>query len=165
MSFHFFTVLTLDPAAAQAELNAFCAEHRVVQVDRQFVAAGPHSHWALCVQVAEGPGPLLDALKSRRAGAAAGGETGARVDWKQRLSETDFALFARLREQRKALAERDGVPVYAVFTNEQLAAMAQNRAATLAELQAIDGIGPARLERYGAAMLALLVPTMAPPAP
>lgn len=165
MSFHFFAVPTLDPAAAQAELNAFCAEHRVVQVDRQFVAAGPRSHWALCVQVAEGPGPLPDALKVRRGIAAAGGESGARIDRKQRLSETDFARFARLREQRKALAERDGVPVYAVFIIEQLAAMVQNRASALADLQAIDGIGPARLERHGAAMLALLVLSTAPPAP
>lgn len=162
MSYHFFTIPALEPAAAQAELNDFCAAHRVVQVDRQFIAAGPHSHWALCLQVADGSGPLPDALKARR-GASANAEGAGRIDWKQRLNETDFVVFARLREQRKALAERDGVPDYAVFTNEQLAAMAQTRPATPAALQAIDGVGPARLERYGAAMLALLVPAAPTP--
>jgi superfamily II DNA helicase RecQ len=174
MSYHFFAIPALDPAAAQAELNAFCARHRVLQVERQFVNAGVDSHWALCVQVAEGPGPLPAALKARAAGAAGAGAAEAapgaaaqpRIDWKQVLGEAEFGVFARLRQERKALAEREGVPVYAVFTNEQLAAMVRQRAATPAALQGIEGVGPARLARYGPAMLAILVPAYAQaPAP
>ena len=43
------------------------------------------------------------------------------IDYRQILSEEDFAVFAKLRDLRKKLAENTGVPVYAVFTNEQLA--------------------------------------------
>lgn len=39
----------------------------------------------------------------------------------------------KLRGWRKAAAEREGVPVYAVLTNEQLAAIATKRPATLAQ--------------------------------
>ena len=49
---------------------------------------------------------------------------------------------------------------YALFTNEQLAAMVQSRVTTAAALEKIDGVGPARVEKYGAAMLAVLTAAM-----
>lgn len=154
MSFHFFAVPVLDAQAEQGSLNDFCQRHRVVSVDRQFVNDGANSHWAICIQIAHGPGPLPDALRLRaESHAPADGSRRNAVDWKQVLNEADFQLFAQLRSLRKALAESAGVPVFAVFSNEQLAAMAQTRPASLAELGRIDGIGAARLERYGAAML------------
>ncbi|QLH37826.1 MAG: HRDC domain-containing protein [Defluviicoccus sp.] len=51
------------------------------------------------------------------------------------------------------------MPIYAVFTNEQLAEIARRRVDTLTALGAIDGIGPARLERYGAAVLSIVETT------
>ena len=163
MSLHFFAIPALDPAAAQAELNAFCQRHRVLKVERHLVDAGLDSHWLLCLQVADGPGPLPAGLKTPQRPAPAGqpaGEPAARVDWKQVLAEADFTVFAQLRQARKALAEREGVPIFAVFSNEQLATMVRRRATSLAALGAIDGIGPARLERYGEAMLQILVPAL-----
>ena len=53
-------------------------------------------------------------------------------------------------------AEAEAVPPYAVFTNEQLAAMVTGRVADEAGLAAIDGVGPARVERYGARFVAAL---------
>jgi superfamily II DNA helicase RecQ len=153
MSLNFFTIPALNPQPAQDALNDFCAAQRVVSVDRQFVAAGVDSFWAVCVTVAPGTGPLPAALKAgqRRSG---GENASARVDYKQVLNEADFARYADLRAWRKAVAEHEGVPVYAVFTNEQLAQIVQRRADTLAALGEIEGVGPARLARYGAAVLA-----------
>ncbi|MDP2431613.1 MAG: hypothetical protein Q8O33_06245 [Pseudomonadota bacterium] len=37
---HFFSISALHPQAAQAELNAFLAQHRVVALEKQWVAAG-----------------------------------------------------------------------------------------------------------------------------
>ena len=158
MSLHFFAIPALQAQAAQDEFNAFCAAHRVVQVERQFVAAGAQSFWALCATVATGPGPLPSALKrGGRSSASEGGhgEPGGerRVDYKQRLSEPEFAVFAALRQLRKTLAEQDGVPLYAVYSNEQLAAIARCRCDTLAALGAIEGVGAARVQRYGEATL------------
>lgn len=73
--------------------------------------------------------------------------------YKAVLSDADFALYAELRAWRKGIAEREGVPVYAVFSNEQLAEIVRRRVDTLAAVGAIEGIGAARLERYGEALL------------
>ena len=159
MPMHFFAIPALDPQPAQDEFNRFCDARRVVAVERQFVADGRNSYWALCVTVASGTGPLPDALKAseRRTGTRADGSGGSgRVDYKSVLSEQDFALYAELRTWRKTVAEAEGVPVYAVFTNEQLAEIVRRRVDTLAALGEIEGMGPARLERYGAAVLARL---------
>lgn len=158
MSLHFFAIPALEPGPAQDELNAFCAAQRVASVERQLVAAGMNSYWAVCVTVAPGVGPLPDALKApeRRSGTRAGGDTAGRVDYKQILSESDFARYADLRAWRKTTAEHEGVPVYAVFSNEQLAQMVRRRVDSLATLAEIEGIGSARLERYGASVLAHL---------
>ena len=48
-----------------------------------------------------------------------------RVDYREILRDAEFAVFPKLRALCKALAERDGVPPHAVFTNEQLAAIVQ----------------------------------------
>ncbi|MGH7482239.1 MAG: RecQ family ATP-dependent DNA helicase [Longimicrobiales bacterium] len=63
------------------------------------------------------------------------------------------ALFGRLRELRKALADRQSVPAYVVFSDATLREMAARRPATSAELLAISGVGPAKLEKYGQAFL------------
>jgi superfamily II DNA helicase RecQ len=48
------------------------------------------------------------------------------------------------------------VPAYALFTNEQLAAMVTRRTRSLEALGAIDGVGKSRVEKYGPAFLAIL---------
>ena len=64
-----------------------------------------------------------------------------KVDYREVLSPEDFAVFARLRQVRKEIAQDDAVPVYTVFTNEQLAQMVQGRATTKAALEKIAGVG------------------------
>jgi len=54
------------------------------------------------------------------------------------------------------LAERDGVPVYTLFTNSQLAELSRRCPHSKAGIEATDGIGPAKVERYGDALLGLL---------
>jgi hypothetical protein len=43
----------------------------------------------------------------------------SKADYKEILSPEDFSLFSKLREIRKKLAGDNGLPVYAVRTNEQ----------------------------------------------
>jgi ATP-dependent DNA helicase RecQ len=66
------------------------------------------------------------------------------------------ALFASLRALRRRLAEERGVPPYVVFTDATLLAMVATRPATEADLLAVPGVGPAKLERYGEAFLEVL---------
>jgi len=64
-------------------------------------------------------------------------------------------LAALLREWRAAEAKRLRVPVYLVLNNRTLQAVALARPANGAQLLAIDGIGPAKVERFGEAILKL----------
>jgi DNA helicase-2/ATP-dependent DNA helicase PcrA len=61
-----------------------------------------------------------------------------------------------LREWRLARARADEVPAYVVFNDRTLAELAAREPRTLAELAAVPGIGPAKLERYGPELLARL---------
>ena len=62
-------------------------------------------------------------------------------------------LFQRLRGLRKKLADERGVPAYVVFSDATLRDMVARRPSTPAELLEVNGVGPAKLERYGAAFL------------
>ena len=62
----------------------------------------------------------------------------------------------RLRAWRLERAREDGVPPYVVFHDSVLHAIADARPSSLGELAQIAGVGPAKLERYGEAVLALV---------
>jgi ATP-dependent DNA helicase RecQ len=62
-------------------------------------------------------------------------------------------LFEALREVRRALAAQAGVPPYVVFHDSVLREIAAARPSSMDALSRISGVGAAKLERYGAAML------------
>jgi DNA helicase II / ATP-dependent DNA helicase PcrA len=66
------------------------------------------------------------------------------------------ALRDALRVWRKDRADFDSVPAYVVFTNVTLDALSDAAPITLDELRRIPGIGPAKRERYGEAIVALI---------
>jgi len=69
------------------------------------------------------------------------------------LNESERALFNHLREWRAKLAHEDGMPPYVILTNKQLVAIIRKRPESPTALGHIDGLGPGKLERYGAAIL------------
>ena len=92
-------------------------------------------------------------VRARRAHKA----TAAPVDLDQRQQE----LFSRLRAWRAETAREQGVPAYVVFSDATLAGIALAHPVTEAELRAVSGVGDAKLDRYGAAVLALVETTTA----
>ena len=72
------------------------------------------------------------------------------------LSAADAAVFEQLRAWRGATAREQSLPAYTVFQNATLRAIAIARPATLAELSEINGVGEAKLAKYGEAVLDLL---------
>jgi ATP-dependent DNA helicase RecQ len=68
----------------------------------------------------------------------------------------DPAVLDALKLWRREQAQRQGVPPYVVFHDRTLLELAQRRPASPAELAEIGGIGAAKLERYGAALLTVL---------
>ncbi|MBK9178655.1 MAG: ATP-dependent DNA helicase UvrD2 [Acidimicrobiales bacterium] len=61
-----------------------------------------------------------------------------------------------LRAWRLERSRADGVPAYVVFDNATLDALVERQPSTLAQLAQVRGIGPAKLERYGDEILAVL---------
>lgn len=73
------------------------------------------------------------------------------------LTVRDPELFERLRAFRRELAEERGVPAYVVFSDATLVEMATLRPRTLGGLSQISGVGPAKLSRYGEAVLNVIL--------
>lgn len=63
--------------------------------------------------------------------------------------ECDQELFNQLRGLRKQIADRDGVPPYVVFGDASLAEMAATLPTDQEEFLQINGVGQAKLQRYG----------------
>jgi DNA helicase-2/ATP-dependent DNA helicase PcrA len=65
-------------------------------------------------------------------------------------------VFSALKAWRLERAKADDVPAYVVFHNSTLAAIAEHAPTSLGELAQVPGVGPAKLERYGDDVLAVL---------
>lgn len=146
MAFKFFLIPVRDNSAVEAELNAFLCGHRILSVDRRWVDLGYDSFWSLCVDYLEGDPRAGDTGRNRS----------RTKDYKEVLSPDDFAVFVKLRELRKEIAQAEAIPVYAVFTNEQLAKMVETRVNSIRDLEAIAGVGDARIGKYGDRFLSCL---------
>jgi superfamily II DNA helicase RecQ len=163
MKLSFFWIPAMNSTHAQAELNQFLGVHRVVQVDRTLcVADGQAPGWAVCVEWVPGSSASADTGSAKESSA---GGSPPRVDYREALDEPTFRLFAALRTWRKETAAAQGVPIYTVATNEQLAAMARLRVRSLAEMEKVEGFGGARLAKYGQGLLAVCLKDKPSPDP
>lgn len=147
MPFEFIQIPANGQGSAKEELNKLLRGGRIASVKKEFVSNGEDSFWAFCIEYLDGSLGAMDKSRS---------PVGPKVDYKEVLNETDFAVFARLRDLRKAVSEKEAIPAYSIFTNEQLAAMVTGKVDSLTALGAIPGVGAARIEKYGAAFLASL---------
>jgi ATP-dependent DNA helicase RecQ len=91
--------------------------------------------------------------RSAQKSALAGRRSGADAP----LSATDEPRFEALRAWRANLAREQGVPAYVILHDKSLRELASRHPASLADLLDVPGIGQAKAERYGEALLELLV--------
>ncbi len=73
-----------------------------------------------------------------------------------KVADPGDAVFAALRSWRSARARTDGVPAYVVAHDQTLLAIADVAPKTLPGLRRVKGMGPARVDRYGSEILAVL---------
>ena len=71
-------------------------------------------------------------------------------------SGADEQIFATLRTWRSDLAREANVPAYIIFSDATLTAIAETLPRDERELLAAPGVGPVKVERYGAGLLAVL---------
>ncbi len=145
IQYKFFTIPINAADQMESALNRFLVSKRTLTVHREFVQNGANSFWSLAVEY----------LSDGNVGAEKTDKS--RVDYREVLSPDDFALYVKLRDWRKQEALKEGLALYNIFNNEQLAEIAEKRVATLSALKEIEGIGEARIKKYGKAVLALVV--------
>jgi superfamily II DNA helicase RecQ len=137
MQIKIFTASVRGEPGEEEALNKFLRSHRILRVDKQFVPDGANSKWCFCVEYLEGSEPPSRSGKRTK-----------KIDYREELSQEAFARFARYREIRKALAANEGIPPYVIFTDKEIAAMAEVAELTLAGMRAIKGIGEKKIDKY-----------------
>ncbi len=79
----------------------------------------------------------------------------------RRRSDSDDPVFEALRAWRLAVAREEGVPPYVIAHDATLLAIAETRPRTPAGLRRVKGMGPAKLDRYGDGILAVIEAALA----
>jgi superfamily II DNA helicase RecQ len=124
-------------------LNGFLKSNRIVNVEKRLIDGERGTGWIFLVEYG-------GEHKNQPAPSA------QRVDYREILNAQEYALFDKLRRLRKDLAEKQRIPVYAVFTNDHLANMVKTKPATLKSIAALPGIGEGRVKQYGEIFLKTL---------
>lgn len=139
---HFVVPAAGDDAAEEA-LNRFLRGHQVLDVREEFVPDGANSLWCIAVRYAEG----------REGSGRRTGSGRSSIDYKDVLEPEAFARFVELRKRRKAIADAEGLPAFAVFTDKELAAIAELKDPKPEDLKSVKGIAGKRAERFGSRIL------------
>ena len=150
MGFKFFVIPIHASEEIETELNHFLLTHRVISVNRQFIADGSNSCWAMCIEFISGKnveGTVKYSPLSRN-----------RIDYKSILSPDEFTVYSQLRALRKEIAQIEAVPVYTLFTNEQLAQIVQRKCQSKSDLIGIEGVSEVKVEKYLDKLLNILHP-------
>ena len=102
------------------------------------------------------PARLLLPPLRRRAARSGSAPRQARPDVVEELDDAGRRLFDALRQYRLDVSKAEVVPPYVVATDRSLREIAEVRPRTEADLLRIHGIGPSKVERYGAGLLAVV---------
>lgn len=138
MRYRAFT-FSIPPPEDFEELNDFLASRKILSVRTEVVRRDDVPYLLF----------LVEFLESGKSGTS----RPPKVDYREKFSDEEFVAFSRLRDVRKVMAEQEGVPVYAVMTNAQLAEIVEKRMTTLEGLLSISGVGQAKVDKYGPELL------------
>ena len=135
MQIKLYTIPILGGERMNEEMNVFLRSKKILQVDCRLASEPQGACWCFCIK-------YLDDLTSPD-------REKIKVDYREVLGEDIFKRFAQLRVVRKQLAQDEGIPAYAIFTDEELAALAKVDNLTLASMRSVKGIGEKKVEKYG----------------
>jgi len=140
MQIKIFTVPIHDDGSALEEMNRFLRGQRVLEVEQYFRDHPTGAAWCFCVQYVAG---------SSNSGAGANRRREKKVDYKEILDEATFNRFSQMRVIRKQIAEAEGLPAFAVFTDADLAELAKMEEMNAEALLKMDGINQKKAKRFG----------------
>ncbi|MCP4110230.1 MAG: hypothetical protein GY749_32700 [Desulfobacteraceae bacterium] len=149
LKYKYFAIPIQAGDKEEAEFNRFLESVEVIAIHREFATHRDNSYWCMAVEYISD-----QSIQRVRTKKTAGSKI--RVDYREVLSPDDFAIYAKVRDWRKLVAEKEATPIYTIFTNEQMAKIAEKRVSTKQELQEIEGIGEARTQKYGEAVIKIV---------
>ncbi len=104
------------------------------------------SEESVALYAAKVPEKTRSSSSSRRTGQS-------EADWEG----VDHALFQKLRDLRRSIAQENNVPAYVVFGDAALRDMARRKPMTPNEMLAVKGVGPQKLQAFGEVFLDCVV--------
>ena len=129
-------------------------------LSREVLLAPAEARGGLCLGAEERVRPLLRGEQGLALALPAPrkerGRSAAERGNQAMVEAADAPLLARLKEWRREQARIQGVPPYVVFHDRTLLELAARKPGDLEGLGQVSGIGAAKLERYGEAVLAVL---------
>lgn len=136
MQIKLFTIPVHDNGTQCNEMNRFLRSRKVLEVGENFVSKENGAYWCFSVRYME---QQYNPLAENR---------GKKVDYKEILDEATFSKFSKLRDIRKRIAAEEGLPAYAIFTDDELAGLARLKTITRKEMLSIKGVGEKKVERF-----------------
>jgi len=147
MQVRLFTI-SVASKDSEEEVNRFLRGHRILEMDKHLVQSDGAAYWCFCITYLEGASKHTRESKRK-----------VKTDYRQILNEASFQRFMRLRTVRKKIAQEEGLPAFAIFTDEQMAALARCEHLSIAEIKKIKGIGEKKAARFGEDVLKLIADT------
>lgn len=137
MQIKLYTVPVFDSEKIEEELNRFLRGHRILQLERHFCADNG-GYWAIMIEYVDGD-PVAEAPPASRR---------ERKDFTEGLTEEEKLRFEYYKKVRKQLSDKNSIPAYLVFTNEELALLAKIPELSEDTTRNVKGIAPQRLKDY-----------------
>ncbi len=150
MKLKVFTLRFDDSLGAfdESELRAFVEDQdnprEVIDVSEHFFVHERRPTWALLVSYRDVPRPGSSHRQTPR------------KDYRADLDDSAKTLFDELKSWRAKSCKREGLPPYLICTNRQMADIARSRPDSLAKLLEINGLGDAKVGRWGEEILAVV---------
>lgn len=135
-NYKIFTIPISTPDDLVNELNQFVQTHQIIKISKDLVKENEQTCWCFLIEYLSGS----EAKKQSK--------PKSKIDYREVLSPEDFTLYAQIRDWRKKIAEKEGIALYSVLTNEQMARISQDKITSIEQLKKVDGIGDQRLKKY-----------------
>lgn len=116
-------------------VREFCLNKKVHRLETQFFIQDRKPFWSVSVQYET---LLPEQVPSRE------------------LDEVQRKLYERLRQWRKEVADKEGIPSYVICTNAHLIEMIRLKCQNLESFKLVRGFGVKRAKKYGKAIIDLM---------
>ncbi len=136
-----FFVSPFSEPSSHAELNNFLKSHRIINVEKRLIDGERGTGWVFLVEYSD-----ID-------GSKAGYTMSSKIDWRDVLTPSQFAVYDWLRKRRKEISDKTKIPLYGILSNEQLALMSQNLPKTKEDFLKIKGINESKYKQWGEVFL------------